>query len=179
MKLIRCIYRRRSRQRYQQHKSHLNHFIVATYIGKKIIGTWKLVSWIYKGRQGEDLHYFGENAAGILMYDINGYMNAQLMKAGRPPFSSSSIDGSTPQEAFGAFNSYIAYYGKYLEEKPGEITHIVEGSLFPNWMGNKQVRYGRIENDHLILHTPPMRVAGNDIVFYITWKRVLTAKSKN
>lgn len=152
---------------------------MTTYIGKKIIGTWKLVSWIYKGRQGEDIHYFGEHATGILMYDIAGYMNAQLMKADRTPFSSTALDGSTQQEAFSAFNSYIAYYGKYHEERPGEITHMVEGSLFPNWMGNKQVRYGRIEDDHLILHTPPMRVAGNDIVFYITWKRVLGAGNKN
>lgn len=147
-----------------------------TFIGKNIIGTWRLVSWIYKGQQGEDIHYFGKNASGLLMYDENGYMNAQLMKSGRTSFMSPSFDGSTPQEAFSAFNSYIAYYGRYREERPGEITHFVEGSLFPNWMGNKQVRYGKIENDLLLLQTPPMHVAGNDIVFYITWERVFVAQ---
>lgn len=149
---------------------------MTTFIGKNIIGTWKLVSWVHKGEQGEDIHYFGKDASGILMYDRNGYMNAQLMKAGRPSFVSPSIDGSTPQEAFSAFNSYIAYYGRYREERPGEITHLVEGSLFPNWMGHSQVRYGKIEHDLLMLHTPPMRVAGNDIVFYITWERVSSPK---
>jgi hypothetical protein len=156
-----------------------NRFVKSTFIGEKIVGTWKLVSWIYKGPNGEDVHYFGKNATGILMYDRCGYMNAQLMKPERAPFMSSSIDGSTQQEALAAINSYIAYYGKYYEEKPGEITHLVEGSLFPNWMGNRQMRYGKIEGDHLMLHTPPMQVAGADIVFHITWERVPARETDN
>jgi hypothetical protein len=140
-------------------------------IKEKIVGTWKLVSWIYKNEQGESVHYFGENAMGILMYDEHGFMAAQLMKTGRPPFSSNSISGGSAPETFGAFHSYLAYFGRYHEEAPGEIVHIVDGSLFPNWVGNKEVRYGKIEHDLLILNTPPIPVQDQKIVFHITWRR--------
>jgi hypothetical protein len=138
---------------------------------EQIVGTWKLVSWVFENEHGETVHYLGPNASGILMYDTSGYMNAQLMKADRALFASPSINGSTPEEAHRAFNSYLAYFGRYYEDKPGEVVHIVEGSLFPNWMGHKEVRYGRIEGDLLILSTPPIAAYGRDIVFYITWRR--------
>jgi len=140
-------------------------------IKEEIIGTWKLVSWVYENEKGETVDYLGKHATGILMYDKHGYMNAQLMKADRSIFASDSISGAMPDEALGAFNTYLAYFGKYYEEKPGEVVHIVEGSLFPNWIGNKEVRYGRIENNVLILHTPPIPAQGREIVFYITWER--------
>jgi hypothetical protein len=141
-------------------------------IKEKIIGTWKLVSWVYHNETGEAVHYFGEHATGILMYDKRGFMNAQLMKAGRSTFKSDSIVGGTSVETHDAFNSYLAYFGRYYENNPGEVVHIVEGSLFPNWMGNKEVRYGKIEDDLLILNTPPIPVNDQNIVFYITWRRM-------
>lgn len=139
---------------------------------EKIIGTWKLVSWTYENEHGETVHYLGKDATGILMYDRNGYMNAQLMRASRPKFASGSISGSTPEEAHAAFNSYLAYFGKYYEAEPGEIVHVVEGSLFPNWLGNNESRFGELHGNRLILHTPPIPAAGREIVFYITWERV-------
>lgn len=141
-------------------------------IRETIVGTWKLISWVYEDDRGETIHYFGENATGILMYDKGGYMNAQLMKSGRKPFTTDSISGGTPGETYDAFNSYLAYFGTYHEENPGEIVHHVEGSLFPNWLGNKEVRYGRIENDRLILSTPPIQAGEKKITFYITWQRI-------
>jgi hypothetical protein len=141
------------------------------FLKDQIVGTWKLVSWTFENEKGETVHYLGENSTGILMYDEHGYMNAQLMKGNRSSFASDSINGGTPQEALGAFNSYLAYFGKYYEENPGEMVHIVEGSLFPNWVGNKEVRYGKIEGDKLILSTPPIPSGGAEIVFYITWQR--------
>lgn len=140
-------------------------------IKEEIIGTWKLVSWVYHDESGKTIDYLGKNAVGILMYDRNGYMNAQLMKADRAAFASDSISGGTPDEALGAFNSYLAYFGKYEEGEPGEVIHTVEGSLFPNWMGNKEIRYGKIAGNVLTLHTPPIPAQGREIVFYITWER--------
>jgi hypothetical protein len=142
------------------------------FLREKIIGTWQLVSWVYTNDKGETTHYFGEDAKGILMYDTHGYMNAQLMRADRQRFSSESISSGTPTETHGAFHSYLAYFGRYLEVAPGELVHTVEGSLFPNWVGHKEVRYGKIERDLLILNTPPIPVAGENIVFHITWRRI-------
>jgi hypothetical protein len=145
---------------------------MAEFIKEKIIGTWKLVSWTYKNGKGEIIHYFGKDATGILMYDKRGYMNAQLMKAERNLFASASISAGTAPESHEAFHSYLAYYGRYYELNPGEIVHEVEGSLFPNWVGNKQIRYGKVQGDLLILNTPPVPALGTDIVFTVTWLRI-------
>jgi hypothetical protein len=137
----------------------------------KIVGTWKLVSWVFHNEKNEEVHYLGEGATGILMYDKHGYMNAQLMKGNRKKFQSDSINGGSFEETNAAFNSYLAYFGTYVEEEPGAVVHTVEGSLFPNWLGNKETRYGKITGNTLVLHTPPIPAFGREIVFYITWKR--------
>lgn len=141
-------------------------------IKEKIIGTWKLVSWVYKNEKGETFDYFGETPVGILMYDRNGYMNAQLMKNDRKNFTSvASIATGNKEEIAEAYKSYAAYFGKYYERSPGELIHTVEGSLFPNWVGNDEVRYGKVVDDFLILSAPPVKTENGEIVFFVTWKR--------
>ena len=106
------------------------------------------------------------------MYDAFGNMNAQLMRANRAPFASDDINGGTPAETKAAFDSYIAYFGTYEEQTPGEIVHTVQGTLFPNWLGHREIRYATLEGDQLTLSTPPVPAQGEEIVFYITWRRV-------
>jgi hypothetical protein len=145
---------------------------MAEFVKQKIIGTWKLVSWTYNDQHGNEIDYFGKEAVGLLMYDSNGYMNAQLMKNNREKFEADSINGGRPEETKKAFDTYIAYFGRYEEARPGEIVHTVEGSLFPNWLNNQEVRYAMIEGNRLKLSTPPIPVNGTNIVFYITWEKV-------
>jgi hypothetical protein len=99
-------------------------------------------------------------------------MNAQLMRSGRTNFNNDAISGGTLEEMGHAFLSYLAYFGSYVENEPGAIVHTVIGSLFPNWIGHKETRYGQLEGDYLILSTPPIPALGRDIVFYIRWQRV-------
>jgi len=141
------------------------------YIKDDIIGSWKLVSWKYTNEQGEAIDFFGENPQGILTYDPCGYMNAQLMRSGRDNFKSESLTSGTAEEIQSAYFSYAAYYGRYWEKSPGEIIHEVEGSLFPNWIGHDEIRYGKIEGEYLVLSTPPIDAQGKKIVFNVTWKR--------
>jgi Lipocalin-like domain len=145
---------------------------MAEFIKSKLIGTWRLVSWIYRDASGNETDYFGKGAVGILMYDAFGNMNAQLMQANRKAFASNAINGGTAEETKAAFDSYIAYFGKVEEIRPGEIVHLVEGSLFPNWFQDHQLRYATLSGDKLILSTPPVPVNGEEIIFHITWVRV-------
>ena len=140
-------------------------------IKEKIVGTWKLVSWVYQNEKGETVHYFGKNASGILMYDKSGYMNAQLTKGDRKKFVSDSMGDGCSDEIDNAYKSYAAYYGKYFERRPGEIIHTVEGSLFPNWQGHNEIRYGEIVDDLLVLSTPPIKTGEGEVVFHVTWRR--------
>jgi lipocalin-like protein len=142
------------------------------FITDKIIGTWKLDSWVYQNEHNEKVDFFGPNPVGILMYEKSGYMNAQLMRSDRANFISTVMGDGTTQEYTSAFNGYAAYFGKFEEREPGTLTHIVEGSLYPNWVGQDEIRYGKVEGNTLTLSAPGI-INGEKIMFYVTWKRVL------
>ena len=139
---------------------------------EKIIGTWRLISWVYKNEQGETVDYFGKHPTGILMYDKSGYMNAQLTQSERPLFETQAMSDGTDAERVNAFQSYVAYYGTYVEESPGVIVHFVKGALFPNWIGSQQVRYGSVQDDRLVLRTPSMITKNGNLIFELTWQRL-------
>jgi hypothetical protein len=145
---------------------------MAEFVKSKLVGTWTFVSWVYRDEKGNEVDYFGRNSAGVLTYDALGNMNVHVMRGNRAPFASNDINGGTPTETKAAFDSYIAYIGTYEENKPGEIAHTVQGSLFPNWIGHREIRYAALNGDQLTLSTPPVPVNGQEIVFHITWRRV-------
>lgn len=141
-------------------------------IGDKILGSWRLEKWIYENEAGDEIKYFSESPSGILIYEPSGYMSVQIQQSGRANFESQTLDGGTIKEKSGAFGSYLAYYGQFVEHNPGEFTHTVEGSLFPNWVGHEEIRYAKIERDLLTLSTPPIPTDDGDITFKITWRRI-------
>ena len=138
---------------------------------RKIIGTWTFFSWEYKDEQGNNYEYFGRDSKGYLSFDEDGHMSVQIMKSGIPTFKSNGIASGTEAEMSQAFLGYIAYFGKYFVEEPNILAHTVEGCLFPNWVGGKEIRYATLKDDFLLLTTPPVPVNNNNIVFYITWRK--------
>lgn len=144
---------------------------VLEFVGDKIIGTWKLVSWKCWIADEPAVDYFGENPSGILMYDANGYMNAQLTQAERIPFTSQSLQAGKAEEMQQAYQSYVAYYGRYYERTPGEIVHQIEGSLFPNWVGKEEVRFATLEENQLSLSTALMHAREKHMFFEAMWVR--------
>ena len=51
----------------------------------KLIGAWKLVSFVEKPLNGSAQNYpMGERPTGIIMYTPDGYMSAQLMRPTMP-----------------------------------------------------------------------------------------------
>jgi hypothetical protein len=142
------------------------------YLTQKIVGTWKLVSWTYIDKKNNVVDFFGKESSGILMYDNNGYMNAQLMRFPRKAMAAQRLFEGSLEEIAEAYKSYAAYYGRYEERQPGEFIHVVEGSLFPNWTGQEEVRFAKIEGEFLTLSAPPVKVDGQEVVFNVLWKRV-------
>lgn len=141
-------------------------------VGKKILGAWELVSWVYQNEHGENINYFGNEPKGILLYDKSGYMSVQIATENRPEFESEGINAGKKKEMAAAFSTYLSYFGKYVESEPGVYEHTVEGTLFPNWLGKKEIRYARLKGDTLVLSTPPTPTKSGDIVFNITWKKI-------
>ena len=140
---------------------------------QRFIGTWKLVTSEFRTPDGKVTYPLGEKAVGILMYDLGGRMAAQLMRPDRPRFASGDMRGGTPEEIKTATEGYVAYFGRYeVDEKRGTVVHHVEASLFPNWLGQDQMRFFKFSDDLLTLKTPPILSGGQEITGVLVWKRL-------
>jgi hypothetical protein len=137
------------------------------------VGTWQLTAYEERLDDGTVIYPLGKDAAGRLMYDEDGRFAAQLMKAGRPSFASGGVYGGTAEETEAAYNGYLAYFGSYeVDVDHHNMLHHVEASLFPNWIGVKQVRAYEFQGENAMsLTTPPLDVAGKKGVSILAWKR--------
>ncbi|UZR97355.1 lipocalin-like domain-containing protein [Chondrinema litorale] len=146
--------------------------LVKEKVGARILGSWKLISWVYETEAGEEVDFYGNSPQGMLMYQDSGYMSVQIFKEERAPFKSVGLNTGTLEEKANSFASFSAYYGKFNEVEPGVFKHDVEGSLLPNWLGTTETRYAKIEDDILVLSTPPMETNDGTKIFKVTWRKV-------
>lgn len=138
------------------------------------VGSWKLVGYEYRRANGEATYPMGRNMSGLLIYDAHGMMAGQLMNPDRLEFNSGDRFRGTPEEVKAAFEGYTAYYGRYeIDEADGSVNHIVESSLYPNWVGGIQKRFFEFSGENrLTLRTPPLRYAGESQTGLLIWERV-------
>jgi hypothetical protein len=140
---------------------------------KPLVGTWRLTSMEARTPSGETKYPWGRAVVGRLTYSSNGQMSVQIMKANRPPFSSEDLEGGTAAEIQAAFDGYHAYFGTYsFDGRARAVIHRVEGSLFPNWMGRKQMRSVKVSARRLILTSSPILFGGQEEVFLTVWDRI-------
>ena len=101
-------------------------------------GTWKLVAWVQEYDDGRRRHPFGQDAAGYITY-LAGRMSALISRTGREPFVSGGQWDAEDSEKARAYGEVLAYGGTYTIAE-GTVTHHVDLSLYPNWVGADQVR---------------------------------------
>jgi hypothetical protein len=140
----------------------------------QLIGVWALTSYVDEQPGVEDVHPFGPEPEGFLIYTADGFVSAQLMRPARPPFSSSDWHHGTPQEYQTSGSGYIAYCGIYeVDEEKATVTHIPSVSLLPNLIHARQCRAVDLQTNLLILRAAGTPVAGG---VYVTsrleWKRI-------
>ena len=138
-------------------------------------GMWKLISSEMRTSTGEVFYPLGQDSTGTLMLDSSGHLSAHLMRLGRPEFVSSDILRGTDEEIKSAYQGYVAFWGNYrVDETKGEMNYLVEGSLFPNWIGHENLRYYGFSDDRqtLTLRTPHFLAAGKEIVGILIWQRL-------
>ena len=59
---------------------------------------------------------------------------------------------ATPDQKASAWSSYFGYFGSYtVDECANAVIHHVEGSWFPNLVGEDQKRYYRLDREQLLL----------------------------
>lgn len=120
-----------------------------------LLGSWGLVSFEQFLPSGEVSKAFGDAPLGVILYQADGRMSAQLSVGSPTRFASDDPDLASAEEAHAAWRAYFGYWGTFrVDAEKGVVVHRVEGSSFPNWIGTEQVRQFRFEGAHrLILET--------------------------
>ncbi len=140
-------------------------------VEQALVGTWRLVAWENRDAEGHVTWPVGRDARGYLLYTADGYMSVQIMRANRTPFAVGDLLGGSSTEQAGAAASYTAYAGRYTLQD-NTVTHHVELSLFPNWVGTQQERRVDVQGDRLTLSTAPLLFGGKHQTAQLIWERV-------
>ena len=111
-------------------------------VAQRLVGSWELVSYEIIAADGSRRP--GNYDRGQITYDASSRMSAHLMhsanKADTPPQSD--------ELRAAAYRRYLGYYGPFVVDTAnGTVTHIVEGSSNPSWVGSRQVRYFELSAD--------------------------------
>ena len=119
------------------------------------VGSWSLVSFEEALPSGEVLKPFGDSPLGLLIYQSDGHMSAQISVASPARFASDDTEEARDEEACAAWRAYFGYWGSFeIRAEKGVVVHRVEGSSFSNWIGTEQVRHFRFDGaNRLILET--------------------------
>jgi hypothetical protein len=144
------------------------------------VGTWRLLDYSFIHDDGSIEHPWGTNVRGYLLYSAEGYMSGNLSPAhdwqsrrARIKAALKAHDGTAALRLArrAGRRDYIAYAGRYTVEGD-KVTHHVEASLFPNWVGRPEVRHYKFEGNMLTLRTGPVQSGKHTIVAQLIWERV-------
>ena len=126
---------------------------------QRIVGTWQLITRTVSRADGTVIvdPVLGEKPTGRLVYDSSGAMMLQMMRTGRKEAISTPTN-TRDKASSRVILGYDSYFGRYtVDEKAGTVTHHVEGSLFPEDIGDDWVRPFTLQDDTLTL-----RLTGED-----------------
>ena len=144
------------------------------------VGTWRLLDYSFIYEDGSVEHPWGIEVRGYLLYSAEGYMSGNLSPANDWPsrrarlaaaFKSHNRADALRMASHAGRREYIAYTGRYTVEGD-TITHHVEASLFPNWVGRPEVRYFKFDGDKLTLRTGPVPSGRDTVIAQLLWQRV-------
>ena len=126
---------------------------------QRIVGTWQLMTRTVSRPDGSAIvdPVLGQKPIGQLVYDATGRMSLQMMRVDR---KAAITTPANPQDQTSqrVMLGYDSYFGRYtVDENAGTVTHHVEGSLFPEDVGDDWVRPFTLKGDTLTL-----RLTGDD-----------------
>ena len=131
---------------------------------QRLIGSWELVSYEIIAADGAKRP--GAYDRGQITYDASGRMSAHLMNSANKADASPQTDDLRAA----AYRRYLGYYGPFVvDTSKGIVTHVVEGSSNPSWVGSRQVRYYELSSDNSQL-TLSLR-DGTRTTQSLLWKR--------
>ena len=147
---------------------------------KKLIGSWALVKLIEVAVVDGAISYpMGEKPKGLIIYNDDGYMSAQIMDPNRKNFNQEHWTGATPEEYTHEGSTYLAYSGPfYTDDDKQTVSHCMYVSLFPNWTGQTQSRLVYFKDGLLHLESgKPFMADGRLVTHKLIWERVASLNS--
>jgi hypothetical protein len=141
-------------------------------LSERLVGAWSLVSYEVLTAAGTTQHPLGADAVGLLIYGPVGLMTVQIMARERKSWRVRSLGAERTAEVAAAAEGYLAYAGTYeVDEAARTVTHHVELSLIPNWVGRPQQRTVDLRADSLTLTAEPSRFRDEMATPRLTWRR--------
>lgn len=122
---------------------------------QRLPGRWRLVSYEARSEKRVLRHPMGPDASGVLQYAADGKVSVHIMTR--------------------AADRYFAYYGDFeVDEARGAVTHLIELSSDPGFVGARNLRYAALEGEgagaRLVL-SGPMAFDGEPHTIRVTWVR--------
>jgi Lipocalin-like domain len=134
----------------------------------ELVGTWELVSASSVTRGGERNETpYGVGPVGLLSYTSDGRITSLISYGERKPLSMNA----TPEEQAEAFNTFLAYTGRY-SVNGDKIVHHIQISSVQNYVGKDLVRTVKLNGNRLTLITPPTMVNGKFQSIELNWQRL-------
>lgn len=141
-------------------------------IADRVVGSWELVSYTTVSETGVVSHPLGPAATGLIIYAPDGYMAAQIMTPDRLRYVSRRVHGGDTAERSRAAAGYLAYSGRYEVDQPRQaIWHEMAVSLYPNWVGDRQLRYVEFSGETMTLSSDPLRFRTTTLHPSLVWRR--------
>jgi hypothetical protein len=138
------------------------------------LGAWRLLECYVSADDYSERNYpFGRDAQGLMLYG-DTQMSVQMMRQGRPKYCGKDRHCGGMGEMATSAAGYMAYTGSYAFDASSSImTHYVETSLNPEWVGMPLERLVILQDNTLELRTvQPLDVNGEKVYTSLVWARV-------
>jgi hypothetical protein len=129
---------------------------------ERLVGSWALVALTVGEGAAQTLPY-GPDPKGLMMIDDNGHFSITIMRSDLPKYASNNRMTGTPDENKAIVQGSLAYYGTYtIDDATHSIAVKIEGSTFPNFVGDTQIRTLSFNGDEVTYINPtPSNGGGN------------------
>ena len=109
-------------------------------VPNKVAGTWTMVS-ARIDPDGRNQPAYGPKPSGMLVFTEDMHFVEVLTDSTVPKFASNVRGDGTDEENRKAMTGSIGFFGRYTVDGHGEFSgNRVEGSTFPNWIGDIRTR---------------------------------------
>ena len=105
----------------------------------EILGKWNIVAFEQEYDDGRKVFPFGRELEGFVRYIDDGDMFVFIAKKNRSNFQKGGQWNAPDEEKALAYDSVLCYGGRW-SISGNEVSHFVDFSVFPNWVGGVQKR---------------------------------------